>query len=186
MLDIMLEEVARAALLVVKDNIEDALDAVWDDMAIEDAAYYAALGESVPFTPKPYPVRFYLGHHPSILERPSTDYPNITVVSHDHQSVDDFGADQYEVANNVAYIEAFVMHDDESTLNRIAWRYAKAIHRIVAQFKDLSDSDVEPIDKTPDVSVSNAMARRVDEFKEDITFLQGCRLQYAFRTKGVW
>lgn len=185
-LDIQLEEVARSLDVLMRTHIEDAIDAVWDEMEEKDAEYYAAIGEPAPVTPKLYPAKFFLGHHPSILERDPEDYPNITVVSYDHRSANDFGADQYETARNLAYVEAFVLHDDESVVNRLAWRYAKAMHRVVGQFKDLSDSDIEPITATPETQISNAAARRVSQFTDDITYIQGCRLEYSFRTKGLW
>ena len=185
-LDIQLEDVASSLDVLMRAHIEDAIDAVWDEMSAKDAVYYTAIGEPVPVTPKLYPSLFFLGHHPSILEREPEDYPNITVVSYDHRTAHDDDADQYESARNLAYVEAFVLHDDESTVNRLAWRYAKAMHRVVASFKELSDSDIEPITFTPQTQISNAAARRVSQFTDEITYIQGCRLEYSFITKGLW
>lgn len=185
MTDLVLEEVARDLLLVAKQNLNDAIDAVWQEMEDEDTDYYAALGESVPVTPKPYPVRFFLGHHPSVLDRPVADYPNITAVSYDSSPGNDT-YDQVEVVSSRAYIEAFVVHADESTVNRLAWRYAKALHRILTQYKELADSRLEQITDAPRVLISNASARRIEEFKDDIVFIQGCRLESSFRSRDLW
>lgn len=186
MTDVLLEEVARDLLVVMKENVNDAIDTVWTEMALEDAAFYATLGQGVPDTPKLYPVSFYLGHHPTILEHPITDYPNITAVSYEHSSVGDLGADQYEVTGSRAYVEAMVVHEDESTVNRLAWRYAKALHRVVAWYKTLEDAKIEAINLSPEVMVSNAAARRVEEFRDDIIYIQGCRLEYVFRIAQPW
>lgn len=185
-MDVVLEEVARDLLIVMKDNLNLAIDQVWTEMAMEDTVFYAALGTTVPETPKPYPVSFYLGHHPTILEHDVEDYPNITCVAYDHASVNDLGADQYEVVGNRAYVEAFVLHADESTVNRLAWRYAKALHRVIDQYKDLDDRKIEPVTTSPDVQVSNAAARRGQQFTSDIVYIQGCRLEYVFRVPEVW
>lgn len=184
-LTLHLEEVARAMLLTMKENLNDAIDTVWAEMEDEDTAYYAALGESVPTTPKLYPARFFLGHHPSILYRPPEDYPNVTAVSYRHRSVLDT-TDQMEFAGNTAYVEAFLMHEDESTINRLAWRYAKAIHLVFAEHRELDDREIWRTTWTPNIDISNADARRVEEFKEDITYIQGCRLEWEFRTPGAW
>lgn len=185
MLDLQLEEISRAILLAVKENIEDAIDDVWAEMAVADAEFYAQLGEALPSTPKLYPVRYFIGHHPSMLYRPSADYPNIAAVAYRHRSANDDG-DQYEIAVNTGYLEAFVVHPDESTVNRLTHRYAKALHRVVASLKGVGDEEVEDISLTPNVELSNAAARREDEFKEDITYIQGCRLELNLRTMGTW
>ena len=168
MAELLMEEVGRALLLIVKGNVVDAIDDVWSEMETEDTVFYAALGESVPVTPKQYPSRYYLGHHPSILDRPVIDYPNVTVVSYRSRSIGDLAADQYEVVGHEAYVEAFVVHEDESTVNRMALRYAKALNRVVDQHRDLDEVTIEPIFITPDAAISNAAARRVDQFSESI------------------
>jgi hypothetical protein len=184
-MDLVLEDVARDLLLVMKENLNDVVDEVWAEMAIADAAYYAQLSQPVPVTPKPYPASFYLGHHPAILDHPLTDYPNVTTVSYEANSADDVG-DQYEVTENRAYVEVFVVHKDESTINRLAWRYARAVTRVISRYKDLSDGQIEPIQGVPAVMVSNAAARRVDEFTDETIYIQGCRLEHLFRATTLW
>lgn len=185
MLELRLEEVARSTLLAVKLNINAAIDDVWATMAAEDATFYAAMGEPVPATPKPYPARFFLGSYPSVLERPAVDYPNIAVVSYKHRSAEDAG-DQYETANNTIYVEAFVMHEDEGTVNRLAWRYARALHQVLARYRTVEDPDVFAADFTPAIDISNAAIRRKEQFSEDLTYIQGCRLEWDLKTVGTW
>lgn len=186
MLDLDLEKVARSVLLTVKNHINEKVDEVWAEMVAEDAAYYAALGDPVPVTPKLYPSRYFLGSYPSVLERPPADYPNVAVVGYRHRSAADAG-DQYEIANNRVYVEAFVMHEDEGTVNRMAYRYAKALHRVFAQNRNPDSEDIVfGPDFTPDLDVSNAAIRRVDQFSEDLTYIQGCRLEWDLQTVGTW
>lgn len=185
-IELRLEEIARAMLLTVRTNINAAIDEVWNEMSSEDATYYAALGESVPPIPKPYPTRFFLGSYPSVLERPPADYPNVAVVSYRHRSAEDAG-DQYEMVNNRVYVEAFVMHADESTVNRLAYRYAKALHKVLAANRNVGDDSVVfGGEFSPDIDISNAAIRRVEQFKEDLTYIQGCRLEWDLQTAGTW
>ncbi len=184
-LDVQLEDVARAMDLVMREHLADAIDQVWADMIPLDEAYFAAINEEVPRTPKYHPVKFFLGHHPSILERPATDYPNVTTVAHQHRSAGDEG-DQYEVVNNTIYSEAFLLYAEEDALDRMVQRYARAMHRVVSSFPQLSNVEIEPIDQTPNVDVSVATARRLEEFKDDIVYVQGCRVEHTFRTAGLW
>ena len=179
-LDLQTEYAGRRVMLSLKEGLSDQSDAVWADAVSEDTAYYAALGvPPVPETPKMYPAIYFEGSFPSVLERPRQDYPNVAVVSYRHRSARDRG-DQYETANNRIYVEAFVMHDDEATVNRMAQRYARALHRtlVIAGFYEA--------EFTPDPDISNAAIRRVEQFKEDLTYIQGCRLEWDLQTIGTW
>jgi len=184
--DVQLQDVARALLLVMRNHLNAAIDDVWDEENAKDADFYPAIGEAVPTVPKQYPSRYFLGHHPSILERPAADYPNVTVVAHRHRSAADVGADQCETVANTAYVEAFLLNADEEVLNNAVNRYAKAVNRVLTAMKSLEDPDVMPIDSTPQIDVSNAAARRLEEFKEDIVYVQGCRIEHVFNTIGLW
>ena len=179
-LDLQTEYAGRRVTLALKTDLEDQIDAVWADSVSEDAAYFAALGVSpVPETPKLYPAIYFEGSFPSVLERPRDNYPNVAVVSYRHRSARDAG-DQYEIANNRIYVEAFVMHDDEATVNRMAQRYARAVHRTLVL------NHFYEADFTPDVDISNAAIRRVDQWTEDLTYIQGCRLEWDLKTVGTW
>lgn len=186
MLELRLEEVARATLLTLKTHLNANIDQVWADMVAEDAAFYAAMGQPVPETPKEYPALYFMGSFPSVLERPPADYPNVAVVCYRHRSAEDSG-DQYELINNRIYVEAFVMNDDEATVNRIANRYAKALHRTLAAHRTMDEDEIVfAPDFSPDIDVSNAAVRRVEQFSEDLTYIQGCRLEWDLQTAGTW
>lgn len=178
-LDLQTEYAGRAVMLALRNGLNAQIDAVWADAVSEDATYFAALGEAVPVTPKLYPAIYFEGSFPSVLERPRDNYPNVAVVSYRHRSAQDAG-DQYEIANNRIYVEAFVMHDDESTVNRMAQRYARAVHRtlVLGGFYEA--------EYTPDTDISNAAVRRVDQWTEDLTYIQGCRLEWDLKTVGTW
>jgi hypothetical protein len=195
-LDTQLEEVARAMLLTLTTALPQALTDVAAVMADEDAVYYAALGEPVPDTPLPPPAKWFEGHHPSILERPVDEFPNVTCMAYNHRSANDLAADQYEPFAYPVYVEAAVMHTDESTINRVAWRYAKALHRAVLYNDTLrtalpqvgaDDSVViQRASQSPDVAISNAAARRVSEFTDDVVFVQLVRLDTSYRLIQPW
>lgn len=186
MLELRLEDVARATLLTVKTYINAAIDDVWADMVAEDNAFYSAMGESVPNTPKQYPAQFFLGSYPSVLERPLEDYPNVAVVCYRHRSAEDAG-DQYELINNRIFVEAFVVHEEEGAVNRMANRYAKALHKVLAEHRSMDDADIVfGGEFSPDIDVSNAAVRRVDQFQEDLVYIQGCRLEWDLQTAGTW
>lgn len=190
-MDTQLEEVSRAVGLMLRSKLPDALTAIAMVMDAEDAVFYAAISEAVPETPLEAPTLYMEGHHPSLLERPPTDFPNVVTMAYNHRSAGDTGADQYEPFTYPVYVEIGVLHTDESTINRIAWRYAKALHRAVIQNDTLSDFLTEVgtdpsvviarADQTPEIAVSNASARRVSEFADDVVFVQLVRLDTTYR-----
>jgi hypothetical protein len=188
MTDLLLEEVGRRLLLTVRENLNDHLDDVWNEMSMKDALFYAEMGQPMPDTPKRYPVNFYLGHHPEILDYPIDDYPNVTCMCYEHNPVGEFqGLDQIEELRNRAYVEAFVVHPDAETVNRLAWRYAKALHRVLTEHKSLDNyPTIWEMTRSPVVTVSSSVARRVSEWKDEWTYVQGCRLEYIYQTPQPW
>lgn len=188
MTKLLLEKVARSLDLTVRGNIEAVIDSVWTQMETEDAEYYTAISEAAPpETPKQYPVSYYLGHHPSILQHAVDDYPNVVVSCYEHDPADGFDIDneldQIEPLTNAAYVEAFVLHEDASTVNRIAWRYADALHRVITENRDLGEWPlIWSMIGTPHVEVSNSSARPVSEDTDEWTYIQGVRVEMIYRT----
>jgi len=79
------------------------------------------------------------------------------------------------------------VHEDEGTVNRLANRYAKALHKVLAEHRNMdADEIVFGGEFSPDIDVSNAAIRRVDQFKEDLVYIQGCRLEWDLQTAGIW
>lgn len=186
MADLLLEEVGRALLLTVKDNINAVIDEVWTEMAVEDTEFYAALGQDEESTPLVYPVAFYLGHIPDILDHDVSGYPSVVAMCYDHGQ-NDSAFDQVEELSNGAFVEAFVVDSDASTVNRLAWRYAKALHRLLTTHKSLGEwPTIWELDGSPAVTVSQSIAKRVTEFGDDWTYLQGCRLEFTYKTPVEW
>jgi hypothetical protein len=185
--DIQLEEVARALLLTLKNDLPTHLGEVADEMQAADVQYYTAeLGLPVPETPLPGPLQYLEGHYPSILDWDVSAFPVLTAMAYEH-SLDPAGldADQVEPMGSATYVELFASDTDEGTLSRRSWRYAKALHRCVARNPTLGGV-VEPITTTPDVFVSNAVTRRVSEFTDEVIYIQAARLEYTFRTPQPW
>ena len=176
----------------MRGSLEDVIDDVWSDMTAEDTAYYTAIGDTAPETPKLYPVSYYLGHHPAILQHPVDDYPNVVVSCYEHDPTAGFDIDneldQIEPLTNAAYVEAFVLHEDAATVNRLAWRYADALHRAITNSRDLGEWPVIwQMIGTPHVEVSNASARMISEDETDgWTYIQGIRAEMLFRTPQPW
>jgi len=72
-------------------------------------------------------------------------------------------------------------------VNRLANRYAKALHKVLAEHRNMdADEIVFGGEFSPDIDVSNAAIRRVDQFKEDLVYIQGCRLEWDLQTAGIW
>lgn len=185
-MDTTLEEVARRLLLIQVAGLPQALTDVATEMAIEDTAFYGAMGQPVPETPLAPPILWDVGHDPTVLDWELARFPNLVTMCYQQRPT--VGTDQTVDMGNVAYVEAFVWHMDASTINRIAWRYAKAIHRVVTQNPTL-DGLVKPIVGAPDTDVSDAVARRVSDLAPDVVYVQGCRVSYQFVVPtpvGVW
>lgn len=180
--DLILEEVSRAVILTVRQNLPEALEDIEGEMVASDAAYFAAIGISpVPATPLPEPAVYMTGSYPDLLDRPIETFPVVTAVCYDHEPErNPRGFDQLEVVTNGTTVEAWVIDPDAERVNRIAFRYAKAIHRVLVQNKDLGGV-VEDIYTAPEVTISNVAARRVSDFSEDIVYVQGVRVEYVFR-----
>lgn len=184
-MDVFLEEIARSILLGIKDSLPDELAAVAQESTALDVAFYTQLGKPVEPTPLHPPAEYLVGHHPSLLERELSEFPNVTVMAYQQTPMGDRGADFYETQVNRVYVEAFAQDPDESRINRIAWRYAKALHRVITKDRNLSRL-VKDLDTPPSVQVSNAAARRITDMSDEITYVQGCRLDYALEMDVAW
>jgi len=199
--DIVLEEVERALHLLVFNQLTGILAEVASDMAAEDTAYYGALGISpAPDTPLTPPVVILDGHHPYVLERPLTDFPNVTVNAHEHPETQPGTSyvDQLENIQTSAYIEAFnyalvprdptaeQIADAEDLLNRVTKRYARALHRLVKENPTLLGT-VHRTEGSPTVTLSNVAPSAVSDLDDQIVLFQGARLDYVWTTlKGDW
>ena len=178
--DLQLENLARSLHIVLLDDLVVCLDDVQQEWVPKDAAYYALLGQPVPPTPLDPPAYWAVGHHPSILDRPLDEFPNVTIHAYDHRSAGDLGADQWDPLTCRAWVEIFVSHTDVATVNRMAYRYAQALNRCLVQNSTLGGL-VETFDFSPDVQISNVADRYASEDNDQIVFLQGAQLDYGFR-----
>jgi hypothetical protein len=185
--EVVLERVERALYLSMFQNLPGAVAEIAAEWVSEDAAFYAALGQSVPDTPLPPPVLYFEGHHPSALDRdPLSEYPNVTVMAYNGAHSDSNPADQLEPVRYIAYVELFCVDQDENRINRKAKRYSQALGRAITRFDPSLGGLCEPLDQVPEVAISNASARRYSQYTDEVWFAQGCRLDYQFRVREPW
>lgn len=177
MSDVRLEEVSRQVELTLRANLPQVLAQIASEMITKDAAYFAAIGESPVVTPLASPSRYFLGHDPLILDRPLEMFPVVTVMCHNHTPA--VGGDNYSRIANDCYIEAYVHSENEAICNRMAWRYGKAIHRIVTNSDDFGLGSIESVDTEPVVDTSNAFTRRKSNTDNTTIYVQGTRISFV-------
>jgi hypothetical protein len=181
--DILLEEVGRALLLQIKGSLGQKLIDVAAEKIAEDAAFFAQLGQPVPETPLVMPPdpNWFEGHFPTLLEWDLSFFPNVTVMCYDesNQPADPYQTDQGAVTGYTAYVELFCESQDVAQCNRMAKRYATALHRAVTDDATLGGL-VSPIDKPPAAQVSNSSARHASQEVNELHYVQGCRVEYVF------
>lgn len=184
---VRIEEVALALMESLQAHLSDTIDDVNTAAAARDARW-AALSVDVALTGSvsiAEPVLWLPGHNPSILDRPVEQFPNIVVMAYDHRSAGDAASDHTEPSVYTAYAEVFCAVADETVSNRMAWRYAEALHAAVVLDETLGGL-VIPIDATPSVQVSNAAGRRLSPQVDDVIWIQGARVEYGFRIENPW
>ena len=103
--EVLLERLARAALLVLYDGINTAIDA--ENTAFsgsdptDDSAFWVAIGRTDPGAEAEHIAsdNFYVGHVPSLIDAPVDRYPNIATMAYqaDPRVSQDDWADQYMV-----------------------------------------------------------------------------------------
>ena len=65
-------------------------------------------------------------------------------------------------------------------------RYAKAIHRVVVQNQTLGYGyAIEKLTESPNVAISQSVARRVSNVVSDIVYFQGSKLEYEFQIRSA-
>lgn len=176
MSQVNLELVARQIHLNLLNNLPATLTQVSTEMQAHDTDYYGQLGVAVPSITLSPPATYSVGHDPLVLERPLDEFPLIGIMVFHQLSLG--GGDNYERLSNDSYIEAFVVSEDESKLNSIAWRYARAIHRVLMTYSPL-DENIEVLDTEPEVDVSNIFTRRKSSVDNTTLFIQGVRFDFT-------
>lgn len=184
---VRIEEVALSLMESLQAHLPDAISAVNMEAAGRDARW-AALSVDVALTGSVQlaePALWLPGHNPSILDRPIEDFPNIVVMAYDHRSAGDEASDQTEPTTYTAYAEVFCAVADETVSNRMAWRYAEALHQAMVTDETLGGL-VVPVSSTPAVMVSNAAGRRLSPQSDDVIWVQGARVEYGFVIENPW
>jgi hypothetical protein len=185
--DLQLEEIERALLLTIKKLLPDNLAAVSAEYTAKDNEFFGEMAQvgDMPPTFLPEPVLYLAGHHPYVLERPLTDFPNVVANAYSHpESESDL--DQIEEVLTAAYAEIACWDEDEATASRRAKRYAKAIHRCIIQDPTLGGT-VLRITGSPEISISNAAPATKDTLTNEVVFFQMARVEFTFATaSGVY
>lgn len=143
------ENIARAIQGVLQSGLPDALDVVeaeWDDDDPLDLGDVAV---------------WLLGHYPTVLERPKADFPIVACLV--PERVQGEGSSQwgYGKAVYTAYVDCFVTAAAEADVNKICWRYVKAIISVAQNHRTLAAGLVQGAFE-PDVMLSEAMRQRED------------------------
>lgn len=194
--DVQLEDVGMALAMTVKTQLPQALLDVQAEQSAKEAAWAAVLGPMPQLAALPEPASWFVGHHPSILDRPAEDFPCVVVMCYDHNSgtpADPWSTDQTEVMAERCYVEAAVSlpitdlsSDIEVALiNRMATRYASAIHRSIVRGETLGGI-VQPIEQTPHVLLGGTNRRRVTVESDASMYVQASRLEYTFKRTQQW
>lgn len=195
-----LEEIQRAALLVLADTLNDAIGLVEAAWADSDQSFAERMGRA--YTPvvleRVQPENFHEGYRPSLINAPVEQYPNVAAMAYratpgpgtelyDHQ-------EKYRVA---LVIEMMVkaMSDDggEEVCNHRAQRMVQALHTCLMANQTLGGI-VSGFDGTPTVSVTELFTRK-DRGGDPSSagtrtsygphwFWQGGRLEYAVRKEA--
>jgi len=167
------ERIAKTLLERLEANLPGQLDVV--------EALWVTEGDPVTL---PDPVTYFRGHKPTVLGEDSTYFPFVAVLI---MSRSPQGAPLrwgYQESNMPAFVDFFVVADDEDTVNKIASRYGEAIvlalqeERYVAGYKQ---DDWEPLVSISEASRHPKTAAQADMFDDaDVDFIQGGRVEIGF------
>ncbi len=167
------ERIAVALLALLEAGLADSLVTV--------QATWTANGDTVTL---PVPVTWFSGHKPTVLGLPSSSFPFVAVIAPARTPIPQpirWGMQSSDIR---VFIEYFVVAEDETTVNKIAHRYAEAIvpvlqaGRIVARYTQVNyEPEVVLSFATRHTQEANANA-----FKEaDVDFIQMGRITVDFK-----
>ena len=184
-----LEQIQRAILFMLQDNLNDAYGQVNDWMAASDELVAARYGNSyVPTTIEPIEVaNFYEGHRPSLIKASIDKYPNCAAWGVRAQPTGDSSQlDQLAIFRDLIYIEIMVKsNDDEEEVNRRMHRLVEAVNICVLSNQSLNGV-VHGLDLDPLVNISDVFTRKERTSYGPEWFWQGARLEYAVRKEAVY
>lgn len=175
-----LERIAREALIVLIDALNDELDVVEAEYTTLDADLAELRRQPI------RPIRlehvqlpnFVLGHRPSLIEAPIENYPNVAVMAESAVPATTEDLDHIHIFQDSLVIEIMVRSEEgEEHVNRRAWRTVEAVNRVIQSNPTLNGL-VEGITSPVNAVVTDCLIRTERPSNGPRWFWQGGRLEY--------
>lgn len=124
-------------------------------------------------------VTWYEGHKPTVLELESSSFPFLAVLVARREPMERPSRWGYQDQMLTAYVDFFVVADDETTVNKIAQRYVEAITGILQGERIIhgyAQADYEPLVQISEAS-RHAKTTNADMFDNDaVDYIQAARI----------
>lgn len=183
-----LEEVQRAALLLLFDNLNAAIAERQQAMDASDAALALHLGRTyTQLVIEPIaPGNFYEGHRPSLIRAGVDKYPNISCWTvRTTMNAESAASDHTSIYNDLLYVEVMVKAiEDEETANKRLTRTVEAVNNVISRNPSLGNV-VTGMSDDRTVSLSDLFTRRERTNYGPVWYWQGARLEYVVRKDSV-
>jgi hypothetical protein len=174
------ERIQREVALIMKGNLDSALDFVaseWDDL---DEAYATQMGLTyVPLVLEHVETNIWTGDRPSLIEdeTPLDHYPNVIIMV-DTTLPAPTSIDQGNSFMAQLVVESIVKGDNEFDVDRRAKRTADAINLVMQQNRNLNGL-TNPLPTDPTIRTSPTFQRREFRGSGDKIWMKLARLEYA-------
>lgn len=184
-----LETIQRAALLQLKNGLNDAIQAIEAEWTPLDQAYATAMGQTyVATTLETVPEGSFMeGHRPSLMEAPIEKYPNVSCMAYTAMPSTD-QIDQADMFNDQLYIELMVKSQvfssdadevsAETIVNRRIQRMTDAVRRVISADLTLGGQSLA-LQDPPTINITDAFIRRFEKSRGDRWLWQGSRIEYT-------
>ena len=180
-----LERVARQALIVLIDTLNDELPVQEDLWADEDEELADKRGiDYVPITLEPIELEnFYYGYQPSLINAEISKYPNVAVIADATSEASDNTVDQVDSYLHRLAIEVMVKSNEEDTseiVNSRAQRTADAVNICMMSNRTLRGT-VHGFEGAPTANLTEVFLRKEQTAYGNIWQWQGARIEYEVR-----
>jgi hypothetical protein len=182
-----LEDIQRAAIVQLFDNLNATLDEVEREWQIKDAEFYARMGrtDATPITVERIdPQNFVTGHRPSLISAPIENYPNVAVWTvRATPAPESAQQDHAAIYTDTVFIEVMVKsspEEGEEVVNSRIQRTAEAVNLVIEADPTLGGM-VTGLQADPTVELADVFTRKERTAYGDHWFWQGARLEYAVR-----
>lgn len=189
-----LERCARAAYLILVDELNDELALVEAEWATLDAAEATARGVAYQAVAveRIAAENFYRGHKPSLLMAPSTSrFPSICVYAYSATPDARWDNDQAKAYRNTITVEVLVKSGPygedayagwgEELADRRLQRTMEAVLRVLVRNRGLGGIVPRGGADIPTLSTSEVFEVELDDTVEGRWYWQGCRLEWPIR-----